>query len=49
MVCYLKGRVVSIDECDSSDAIYVHRKCLEWYGPIFCADSIQLFKLIYII
>ncbi|PVH62205.1 hypothetical protein PAHAL_3G236200 [Panicum hallii] len=30
MVCYLKGRVVSIEEGNSSNAIYVHKKCLEW-------------------
>ena len=30
MVCYLKGRVVSIEEGNSSNAIYVHKNCLEW-------------------
>ncbi|AQK72245.1 BRCA1-associated RING domain protein 1 [Zea mays] len=40
-----QGRVVSIDECDSSDAIYVHRKCLEWASGIwFKGDIVMDFK-----
>ncbi|XP_039800490.1 BRCA1-associated RING domain protein 1-like isoform X4 [Panicum virgatum] len=30
MVCYLKGRIVSIEEGNSSNAIYVHKNCMEW-------------------
>ncbi|OEL22096.1 hypothetical protein BAE44_0016883 [Dichanthelium oligosanthes] len=33
MVRYLKGKVASIDKCNSSNAIYVHEKCL------YCSDN----------
>ncbi|CAL4894124.1 unnamed protein product [Urochloa decumbens] len=40
MVCYLKGRVVSIEEGNLSNAIYVHERCLEWTPKVCLKDDI---------
>ncbi|CAN6341612.1 unnamed protein product [Urochloa humidicola] len=40
MLCYLKGRVVSIEEGNLSNAIYVHEKCLVWAPEVWLEDDI---------
>ncbi|CAN6346403.1 unnamed protein product [Urochloa humidicola] len=40
MVCCLKGRVVSIEEGNLSNAIYVHEKCLVWAPEVCLEDGI---------
>ncbi|XP_066368318.1 BRCA1-associated RING domain protein 1-like isoform X2 [Miscanthus floridulus] len=35
MVRYLNGRVLSIDEGNSSNAIYVHKECIEWAPKVW--------------
>ncbi|CAL4908783.1 unnamed protein product [Urochloa decumbens] len=40
MVCCLKGRVVSTEEGNLSNAIYVHEKCLEWAPEVWLEDDI---------
>ncbi|XP_039837801.1 protein BREAST CANCER SUSCEPTIBILITY 1 homolog isoform X4 [Panicum virgatum] len=42
MVCYLKGRVVSIEEGNSSNAIYVHKNCLEWAPRVWFKGDVVM-------
>uniref|UniRef100_K3Z602 PHD-type domain-containing protein n=1 Tax=Setaria italica TaxID=4555 RepID=K3Z602_SETIT len=41
MVCYLKGRLVFIEEGNLSKVIYVHKKCLMWWGSVFCSNIVE--------
>jgi hypothetical protein len=42
---YLKGRLVSTEEGNLPKAIYIHKKCLMWWGSVFYVESVQLFLL----
>ncbi|KAJ1263379.1 hypothetical protein BS78_09G180200 [Paspalum vaginatum] len=42
MLRYLKGRIVSMDEDSPSNAIYVHKKCLEWTPRVWFDGDIVM-------
>ncbi|XP_062179479.1 BRCA1-associated RING domain protein 1-like [Phragmites australis] len=42
MVRYLKGRIVSMDEGNSSNGVYVHKNCLEWAPRVWFKDDIVM-------